>query len=217
MQPSSCPKEDGANGSSEKIAPDENTAAKATLDFLWRVHASISNDIRLADTKAVMSIGFCSALISGLFAAKAPRFLRTGLTLTDIGVYETVMGTGVTLALLMLVSAVLSSVWAFIPRLWDKRLPSRWQRIKHLFWRTPSSTCGFLYWEQIRAHQTPQAFYARVARLSETELVEKLAEHLFVLSCVSTDKYASLTRSVLLAVPGGLLAAVVTLLAYYRN
>lgn len=190
-------------------------AGKAGADFLWKVHDITANDIRFADTKAVMSIGFCSALISGIFAAKLPRFILTGPSFTSIGPYETLMGVGTSLALLMLTGAVLSSVWAFIPRLWDKRLPSWWKRVKHVFWRTPSSTRGFLYWEHIRAYHNPQEFWKAVSQLSDVELAEKVAEHLFVLSCVSTDKYMSLTRSVMLAIPGGLLAAIMLLMAHY--
>src|SRR5262249_29209870 len=140
MQPSSCPKEGGANGSSEKVGGSEIAVGQSTIDFLWKVHESISSDIRFADTKAVMSIGFCSALISGMFAAQLQRFILTKPSFTNVGLYETLMGRATPLALLMLGGAVLSSVWAFIPRLWDKRLPSQWMRVKHLFWRTPSST-----------------------------------------------------------------------------
>jgi hypothetical protein len=207
MQQITEPKEE-ANESSKNAAGDDGMTRKATMDYLWKAHDYTNNDIRFADTKAVMSIGFCSALISGLFAARLQRFILCGPSFTNIGLYETLMGVGTTLALLMLSGAVLSSVWAFIPRLWDKRLPTQWMRLKHVFWRTPSTTRGLMYWEHIRAHQSPHEFWTTVASLSESELAEKVAEHLFVLSCVCTDKYMNLTRSVLLAVPGGVLAAI---------
>jgi len=208
MQPSPCP-------IYEKSADAEAVVNKTTLEYLWKAHDYTNNDIRFADTKAVMSIGFCSALISGIFAAKLQRFILTGPSLTNIGLYETLMGTGTALSLLMLGGAILSSVWAFIPRLWDRRLPTWWQRVKHVFWRTPSTTTGFMYWEHVRAHHSPHVFWQQVNQLSQEELAEKVAEHLFVLSCVCTDKYMSLTRSVMLAVPGGVLAAIVLLFAHY--
>jgi hypothetical protein len=208
MQQSSCPTDD-------KPAVAEAGVSKIFLEYLWKVHDYTNNDIRFADTKAVMSIGFCSALISGMFAAKLQRFILTGPSLTNIRWYETLMGIGTALSLLMLGGAVLSSVWAFIPRLWDRRLPTWWLRVKHAFWRTPSTTTGFMYWEHIRAHHSPHLFWQQATQLREEELAEKIAEHLFVLSCVCTDKYLCLTRSVLLAVPGGLLAAVVLLFAHY--
>ena len=31
---------------------------------------------------------------------------------------------------------------SFIPRLWDRRLPTFWLRVKHVFWRTPSTATG---------------------------------------------------------------------------
>lgn len=198
-----------------KSADGEAGVSKASLDYLWKVHEYTANDIRFADTKAVMSIGFCSALISGIFAAKLQRFILTGPSLTNMRLYETLMGIATTLSLLLLGGAVLTSVWAFIPRLWDQRLPTWRLRVKHVFWRKPSTTTGFMYWEHIRAHHSPHIFWQQVSHLTEKQLVEKVAEHVFVLSCVCTDKYQSLTRSVLLAVPGGLLAAVVLLFAHY--
>ena len=215
MQPTAFPTEDATADATGSAAYAGLKGGKTTVDFLWKVHDLTANDIRFADTKAVMSIGFCSALISGIFAAKLQRFILTGLSFTNVGFYETLMGVGTTLSLLMLGGAVLSSVWAFIPRLWDKRLPTLWLRVEHIFWRRPSSTRGFLYWENIRAYHSPQEFWKQVGQLNEVELAEKVAEHLFVLSCVSTDKYMNLTRSVMLAVPGGLLAAFMLLLAHY--
>jgi Family of unknown function (DUF5706) len=187
---------------------EEPRQAKVTLDFLWKVRDGVAADIRFADTKAVMVIGFCSAFISGMFAAKLQRFLRGGPALWGAGLYETLMAAGTAAALLLLGGAIIASVWAFIPRLWDRRLPSLGARVKHVFWRLPSSSPGFLYWEHIRAHGGPPDFWKSVAPLTEAELAEKVAEQLFVLSCVATDKYMSLTRSVRMAAPGGLLAAV---------
>jgi pycsar effector protein len=208
MQPSPCPTDDKSTDAGAGVS-------KPFFEYLWKAHDYTNNDIRFADTKAVMSIGFCSALISGIFAAKLQRFILTGPSLTNIGLYETLMGTGTALSLLMLGGAILSSVWAFIPRLWDRRLPTWWLRVKHVFWRTPSTTTGFMYWEHVRAHHSPHIFWQQLTQLSQEELAEKVAEHLFVLSCVCTDKYMSLTRSVLLAVPGGVLAAIVLLFAHY--
>jgi hypothetical protein len=187
--------------------PEDPRQARVTLDFLWKVRDGVIGDIRFADTKAVMVIGFCSAFISGMFHARLQRFLRCGLSFSNIGLYETLMGIGTALALLLLGGAIAASVWAFIPRLWDRRLA--WgARIKHVFWRQPASTQGFLYWEHIRAHGSPLDLWKGVSPLGEAEIAEKVSEHLFVLSCVATDKYMNLTRSVRLAVPGGLLAAI---------
>jgi hypothetical protein len=207
MQPFSLPTD-------EKTADGEVGVTKISLEYLWKVHDYTNGDIRFADTKAVMSIGFCSALISGIFAAKLQRFILTGPSLTNIGLYETLMGAGTSLSLLMLGGAILSSVWAFIPRLWDRRLPTWWLRVKHFFWRKPTTTTGFMYWEQIQAHHNPQVFWQQVTHLRDEELAEKIAEHLFVLSCVCTEKYMNLSRSVMLAVPGGSLAAIVLLFAH---
>jgi hypothetical protein len=188
--------------------PDSSEQRKAVRDFLWKAHDGVMNDIRFADTKAVMAIGFCSAMISGMFAAGLPRFLRAGLSLKPIGVYETLMAFGTGLALLMLGGACVAATWAFVPRLWDRHIPSWRARVKHVFWREPSSTRGYLYWEHIRAHMNPAEFWKQISQLQEEELMEKVAEHLFVLSCVATEKYMSLTRSVGLALPGGALAAI---------
>ncbi len=133
MQPTAFPTEDATADATGSAAYAGLKGGKTTVDFLWKVHDLTANDIRFADTKAVMSIGFCSALISGIFAAKLQRFILTGLSFTNVGFYETLMGVGTTLSLLMLGGAVLSSVWAFIPRLWDKRLPTLWLRVQTYF------------------------------------------------------------------------------------
>src|SRR6516162_6744003 len=109
MQPSPCPTDDKSTDAGAGIS-------KPFFEYLWKAHDYTNNDIRFADTKAVMAVGFCSALISGIFAAKLPRFILAGPSLTNVGLYETLMGTGTALSLLLLGGGILFAVWAFIPR-----------------------------------------------------------------------------------------------------
>src|SRR5438874_469439 len=100
MQPFSYNPAPAARGNETSSDSDERRAGRSTLDFLWKAHDCASNDIRFADTKAVMVVAVCSAFISGMFAARLQRFIKSGLTLSNIGVYETLMGVGTTVALL---------------------------------------------------------------------------------------------------------------------
>jgi hypothetical protein len=89
------------------------------------------------------------------------------------------------------VLAILQGVWAIRPRLWSNKRRA------------------FVSWLGIVKLQSRRAFSSEFRRLSDDELETQLEHHVYELSVVCAAKYFWVSASILTAVAGGILAALV--------
>lgn len=94
-------------------------------------------------------------------------------------------------ALVLLALSAISAAWSVRPRL--KNTQPR----------------GFIFWENIKAHQTDAEFHSSLARQSEADLDRHLAGHLHILATVTSRKFYWSAWAVLLAMAGGVLTGAV--------
>jgi hypothetical protein len=167
--------------------------------FVWHTHAYTNEGIRFADTKAAAVIAWCSGLIAMLFAAKVHRrFMDYPLALSNILWAETVLGAVSLLAFLLLAAAVLCAFIAIVPRLW-----SREGAAGHI--------PGYIYWEVIRPHGSPEAYKEEVLAQDPETLLGHALEHLYVLAGIAQKKYYWVSWSLWVAAMGSLVAGLASL------
>jgi hypothetical protein len=158
-------------------------------EFLWKDHSYINEYIRFSDTKAGFVITISGALLGLLYSMKAHELIVKTCVSRWSGLNWSSSG-----SFLMLMAAVLLGVWAIRPRLWSHQDRS------------------LIYWGGIAKYPSREGFYSAFSRLSDDELVEQLAHHVFELSAVCASKYFWVSAAILAGVIGGTLAAVVVVL-----
>lgn len=158
-------------------------------DYLWNVNLYINEHIRFSDTKAGSVIVLGGAMLSLLFSgAVQHEFTMHPLRQWNLASY------GALGSFLCLAASVLTAAWSIRPRL--VRTHER----------------GFIFWESVRAHGSPQAFVRAVNSRTRQELLDHLSTQIFHVSGVCSAKFGLVSRAITLALIGGLLGGAVLLL-----
>ncbi len=173
--------------------PPEIKPQGSRQEFLWRTHSYINEYIRFSDTKAGFVITLSGALLGLLYSTKAhDLFVKSGAGAWSWRNWSSFASFS------LLVVAVLLGVWAIRPRLWSHQHRA------------------FIFWGGIAKYPSREAFSSEFSQLSDDRLAEHLARHVFELSAVCASKYFWVSVSILTAVLGGLLAAVVAVMSPTR-
>ncbi len=151
-------------------------------EFLWHVHSYINDNIRFADTKAHLVIGWATALAGALAAS---------------GFYHAMVwpwpALGRLSGLVVLVFSVVFGVCVIRPRL-----------------RT-SQTEGFIYWLSILGHRNRDDYLRAVDSIGANEAGRHVAVHNYDLSEICKSKYWWVNLSVFAALLGGILSGLLFL------
>jgi hypothetical protein len=175
-------------GAAAEDAPREGRAP-GLVEFLWKVHDSLEQSIRFADSKAALVIVAASGLLSALYAARVHvRFLVASRV-------EVLPALWASTAFLLLGCGVCLAAWAIVPRFRKRPLP------------------GLLFWESILAHGEPDQFRAALARREPHDFDAALLDDLFRLAKVCRLKYWYVRWSMYLTFAGGSGGAVLVLFA----
>lgn len=175
-------------------------SAPPQVEFVWKVHPYTNEYIRFADTKGAAVIAWSAALIGMLFSLKAHQRFMQGMVFSGIDWGATALGAASVLAFLLLAAAVVAAFGCVKPRLWSTD-------------GSKSHEKGYIYWEQIRAHNNAAAFKAGLAQQTAEQLTAHCADHVYVLAGIAKRKYWWVHWSVRLTIFGSFFAGVVALFA----
>ena len=182
------------------------------LEFLWKTHSYTNDYIRFADTKAAIIIALSSALLGSLLTIKAHYFLAPSrFNLIDPSWKGSWLGIGALVAFAFLAAAWVQAMLAIAPRLTTFAFPgflaSHVPFLANVLGKkSPPLSPGLIYWGNILAHGTEDAFWAAISTPTQSQLAEALARHLFVLASISHRKFIAVDRSILFAAIGGIVA-----------
>jgi len=155
-------------------------------EYLWHVNQYLNEHVRFSDTKAGSVIVLAGALLSMLYGGGMHR------TFAAVPIAEWSLRTVAALVTyLLLGGAVMAAAWTMRPRM-VKSVPT-----------------GYVFWESILAHGSPQAFVRNLNLRSRQELLDHLAVQLYVVSGILSTKFRWVGRAVMLCLTGAMLAAVV--------
>jgi hypothetical protein len=165
-------------------AKEKSAEADSTDKFLWDVHKYTNDYIRFADTKAAFVAAASTGLIGALVGSSA-------LDSCFVVVPATWLEWCGLAGLLLLATALVLSVLAIRPRLWNH------------------TSVGYIFWESIQGHKTAQAFSQAIGELPGSGLTRATSDHLFMLASVATRKYGYVKWAIHAGIAGGLLAGIV--------
>lgn len=155
------------------------------VDTAWRIHASLSDWTGKIDSKASFALSIESAALAGVAALTGAghRFGRlTGFWAVG----------GFWLGVVLLGLAAVAAVAVVIPR----------GRARH---EAASPADDFIFYGHLR-HWTPENL---AAQLAEAELLPALSRQLVTMSRIAWTKHCRVQQSLLLAVAGAIVLAVV--------
>jgi hypothetical protein len=153
-------------------------------EFAWQIHSHVSEQIRLADSKAEMVIGWTTVVIGGLIAGGySDRF-----ALTVVGCLS-VVGLG------LLVAAVVCALWVIFPRV-PSKIP-----------------LGDIFWRRIMQYPNAEAYAAVLRSLREEDRVNRLADDTYQLCRICDKKFASVWFSLAFAAAGSALCGAIFIAA----
>lgn len=134
--------------------------------FQWSVHSYINEYIRYADTKAALVIAYASAMIGVLYA----RGLHKTFTEHAIGTWSlrVYLSAG---AFSLLAVSILLAACSVAPRL------------------STHGDRGFVFWDDIRRHDSPDSYNGALCSLSSEDLTSQLSTHIFSLSGIAKNKF----------------------------
>jgi len=169
--------------------------SQGLYDFLWKVHESMEQCIRFADSKAAMVIMGASGLLGALYAAKVHHgFLVAAWPWAEAGLMGILLRACALVTFLLLPAAIAFAVWSIRPRLVKK--PQR----------------GILFWAGILEYGSPAAYREVVSRKSTVQLEEQLQTSLFQLATICRAKYFCLAWSMNLTIAGGIIGGLTALI-----
>lgn len=152
-------------------------------EFAWQIHNHVSEQIRLADSKAEMVIGWTTVVIGGLIAGNYPS--RFAFTLVG---FLSILGLG------LLVAAVVCALWVIFPRI-PAKVPK-----------------GDIFWRRILQYSNWEEYAAALRSLGEEERVNRLADDTYQLCRICDKKFASVWYSLAFAAAGSALCGAIFIL-----
>lgn len=157
-------------------------------DFLWQVFISTNELVRFADQKAGVTIVFASTLLglyqsNGIFNDLLTRSRSTWSAQSVLA----------TLGTFLLTLSIACAVWSIRPRRQGVNVP------------------GFVYWSSIVAHGTPEQFWSELHARTPAELAQHASHSLYNVSLICKEKYAWVSRSMVAAIAGGVMSALLLL------
>lgn len=166
-------------------APVHASKDEGKLDFLWEVHKYTNEYIHFADTKAAFIAGVDAALIgTAVSTSLFDSCFRQTPCHWPVAVWLGIVG------VILLALSIGFCVSTIIPRL------------RH------NATHGFIYWDSIVAHGSPQTFREAFVALSSDGILAELANHIFVLGTISKRKYRFVREAVRSCVVGCVLTGI---------
>lgn len=153
-----------------------------STEFLWNVHGYVNEYIRFADTKATIALAIAGSIASTVLA-KVHDGLGGGM-----GAWGLLQWSAV-LSMMLLGLSALTAAWVVVPT------------------RGENQRKGFLYWVRIRKHESPESYATAAEALPDAQQSKEIAEHIYVLAGIASDKYLWLNISMWLGLPGAIIGA----------
>ncbi len=182
-----------------------------SIEFLWNTHSYINEYIKFADAKAGVVATWTSAFLGVLISIDVHHLFMGGegsdcSTLTGIAAAALSL-----IGMLLLAAGFIAAVFALIPRLWSRPLRSLrfWKEISP---SPASQNLGYIFWSDILAHGSTEAFVKNVLKRDDDRLAKDIAEHIYVLSQICDRKFSFVVRSIQFSTAGSICAAIVTIL-----
>ena len=170
------------------VADEAPADDKRLSDHLWNLHKYVNDYVRFGDTKAAVILVFCTGLVGVLYNVKTPRRLLSmppaAWTFGDVLLV---------LALVLLAAAMFCIAMIIIPR------------------TQSSQSRGFVYWNSILEHGTAETYWAKISHLTDRQLSEHLAHHVYDVAQIVSRKYWWTNWAMRFALPGAGLGALVAL------
>jgi hypothetical protein len=182
------------------------------LEFLWKTHSYTNEYIRFADPKAGILIALAGGLIAALYAAKCHQYCSpTRLDWKEMSWLATFLGACSLVAFVFLGLSVLFNGWAVAPRLWRTFVLGVWQRLwKSLNAQTPPP--GYVFWGDVLLHQDGDTYWKAARKLTEDEMGQAVAKHVYTLAGIANEKFKWVTRGTMLGYAGAVFACIVLVL-----
>lgn len=151
------------------------------IDYLWKIHEHLSENVRFADTKAGLIIIFVSTLIGALHTTgNTKRFYTYNWSFREVLVIFVLS--------LMLVS-IIFSVMVVLPRLLS------------------SNAKGIIFWEGVLMHGSSSVYGEKIINVEKKELMNHLADQVYDLAIICALKYKYVKYSLWFAIPSALVGA----------
>lgn len=166
------------------------------FDFMWNVHSYQNEYIRFADTKAIVVLGWVSA-ISGLMISLDRHHLLFKPKEIDwsLAVFGLLAPTW--MAFISLTVSFIACVFVLFPRL-------------------PKSFSGksentLIFWDEVQSFKNASDYNRAIEAATDQDLIRKVSQHLFTLSEISRLKYQIAQWALGAGVVGTLFAGLVVL------
>jgi hypothetical protein len=175
-----------------EISTVASTESDAWVEsFLWDVQRYTNDYIKFADTKAAFTIAASTGLSGSLVASQIfDALLRHGSA--DMSSLQLLS----ILALVFLVSSIVTCVWAIRPRVWSNAKP------------------GFIFWESVKLHGTAHNYLRALKEASAAHREKALSEQTFILASIAQQKYRFVGIGLLLFSIGGGLAGLALFISH---
>lgn len=165
----------------EIAVPNDDTLFSNETEYLWKVHAYLSEMSKFADAKIGASIVFSSSLLGYLVSQNVMASIRAfaaavqsaDASVADFLVSQAAVGTA---AAAVLALSVGSSLWGFHPRFWP-------------FSRTRPGGPGSIFWNAILLHRDAADYLQRVRAMSVRDRAHDVASQIYSLAEVVRMKF----------------------------
>lgn len=151
------------------------------IEYIWKIHEHLSENIKFADAKAGLLIIFISTLIGALHTTGNTKQLAI-FSLSFRGII-------LLLTLMLMLTSIFFAVIVILPRL-----------------KTSVNT-GIIFWVGILTHGKSDSYAEKMATVTEADLINQLSAQVFDLAEICNQKYKYVKYSLYCAVPSALAAA----------
>lgn len=180
-------------GSLAVTTPVED-ARPGTEEFLWKVHANVTDQIKFADQKAGLMAVLATGVMGGLHTLKVYENF-TQVPLLKWGW----IGWASLLAFGLLACALGACFLSVMPR----------RRYTH-----PK---GYIFWGAIAAWENGDRYHEAVESASKEEMLRHLSHQVYALSSICYAKYNWINRGLILVVIGSELGGILMLLPTFTG
>ncbi len=171
------------------IAPPERA------EFLWNVHSYLCEQIRFADTKAALVIGWSSVVIGFAISKDIHRQVVTAnWAAVQTSTFDLLLVATRAGSLFALAMSFVLAVFVVRPRLSDH------------------SATGYIFWRRILNHRSPELFHESLLSRTGDEIDRHVSDHIFTLSQICEAKYRRLVWATRTAFWGTILGTIVLLM-----
>lgn len=196
--------------------------AKSQVEFLWKVHDYLGDNIKFSDTKAAFLVAFSSGLIASLVTHEFTGALHPWNTSKPVEKIVVGLAYFGFAALAVSISLAMLSV---LPRLWTEskpkatagrilRAPFAWAW-HVIFPKRSDRPKRPLFWEDITAFENNAAYIEFAGKLAYSDQIAAIGNNIHIRAGICQRKFRLVNASIFFALLGAIDAAI--MIAFYTS